>query len=90
MTTTYSKTFEITDPEEVMVTMAMDESHRACDFANQAAADGAFATWRATASVTGGCTPTSKPDFTTAPPYCGGSVEVTWTIADHCYMTTTY
>ena len=44
----------------------------------------------ATASVSGGCAPTSTPDITAAPPYCGGDVKVTWTIADKCYTTSTY
>jgi hypothetical protein len=88
--TTYSRTFTITAPAPVVVTPAANSTTSACTYANQAAADAAFAAWLTTASVSGGCSPTSTPDITTGPAYCGGAVTVTWTIADHCYTSTTY
>src|SRR5213079_3222060 len=75
----------------VVVTQAVDNTpESACTYADQAAANAAFAAWLNTASVSGGCSPTSTPSTTTGPAYCGGSVTVTWTIADHCYTTSTY
>ncbi len=81
----YSATYTITPPAEVVITKAVDAGANACDLADQAAAQAAFDLWLATASVSGGCEPTSVPDILTAPAYCGGSVVVTWTIADHCF-----
>jgi hypothetical protein len=89
-TTTYTATFTITAPPAVVVGKAVDKTTSACIYADQAAANAAFATWLATATVSGGCAPTSVPSTTTAPPFCGGSVPVTWTISDKCYQTTTY
>jgi len=89
-TSTYSATFSITAPPAVVVVPAVDKTTAACSYSDQAAANSAFATWLATASVSGGCGPTSIPDITTAPPYCGGDVKVTWRIADKCYDGMTY
>ena len=85
-----TSTFTIKTPSAVVVTKAVDGGAKACDLKDQAAADALFATWLATAKVSGGCNPTSVPDKTTAPAYCGGSVTVTWTIADKCYDGMTY
>jgi len=87
---TYEATFTITAPDPVVIDYAEDMTVPACTYANQAEADLAFANWLATAGVSGGCDPTSTPDITTGPPYCGGEVTVTWTIADHCYAGSTY
>ena len=87
---TYAATFTITAPDPVVIDYAEDMTVPACTYANQAEADLAFANWLATAGVSGGCDPTSTPDITTGPPYCGGAVTVTWTIADHCYAGSTY
>ena len=73
-----------------MVTKAVNGGANACTFADQAAAQTAFNAWLATASVSGGCSPSSTPSTTTAPSFCGGSVEVTWTIADKCYAGSSY
>ena len=89
-TTQYSATFTINAADPVVVTEAVDADVDACDLADQAAAQTAFDNWLATASVSGGCTPTSTPDINAAPAYCGGSVTVTWTIEDHCYTTSSY
>src|SRR6185295_3532602 len=86
----YSATFTITAPDAVVVTEATDNTSSACIYADQSAADDAFAAWLATASVSGGCSPTSTPSTTTGPAYCGGSVTVTWTIEDHCYAGSSY
>jgi hypothetical protein len=89
-TSTYSATFTIEKPADVVVTKAVDGGAKACDLADQAAAQTAFNTWLATAGVSGGCSPTSTPSTTTAPDYCGGSVTVTWTISDKCYAGDSY
>src|SRR5439155_223165 len=86
----YSATFRITAPAAVSVTQAVNNTTSACIYADQSAADAAFAAWLSTASVSGGCSPTSTPSTTSGPAYCGGSVEVTWTIADHCYAGSSY
>ena len=87
---TYSATFTIQSPAQVVVTQAIDKIVPACTYADQAAADLAFANWKNTASVSGGCAPTSTPGTGSAPAYCGGSTTVTWTIADKCYAGSTY
>src|SRR5678815_156458 len=57
----------------------------ACDFANQAALDAAFATWLATATKGGGCAPVLTNSTATAPVLCtGGTVTVTFTATDKC------
>ena len=89
-TSTYSATFTIAPPAPVVVAQAVAGGANACDLVNQAAAQAAFDAWLATASVSGGCAPTSTPSTTTAPNFCGGATTVTWTIADRCYTTSTY
>ena len=76
-------TFTITPAPAVIIVKADDKE--ICSYENQAEADTAFAAWLATASVSGGCAPTSTPDITTPPLYNGGSQKVTWTITDKCY-----
>ncbi|MBE0639510.1 MAG: DNRLRE domain-containing protein [Bacteroidales bacterium] len=87
---TYSAAYTVTAPSDVLVTEATDKTVNACEFTDQTAVDADFADWLLTAGVSGGCSPTSTPDITTAPDYCGGSLVVTWTIADRCYATSTY
>jgi hypothetical protein len=78
-------TYTVTPPPPVVVTKAVDKTTSACEYTNQAAADAAFAAWLPTASVSGGISPSSTPDNTTAPDYYGGSVTVTWVIKDRCH-----
>ena len=89
-TTSQTATFTITAPDPVVVSPAAASTTDACDYADQAAADAAFATWLASVTATGGCDPLVSTGATppVAPAFCGGSTTVTWTVTDHCYTTT--
>jgi hypothetical protein len=91
-TSTHTATFTITEPAAVDVTAVSDETTSACIYANQDVANTAFTNWLAGFSVSGGCTPTfsTTPENPVAPAYCGGSIEVVWTVTDHCYNTSTH
>src|SRR5690606_39768808 len=80
-TPTATATFTVTPPTPVEITAPTATTVNACDYADQAALDAAFATWLATASVTGGCTPVLTNSGEGAPTLCtGGTVTVTFTI----------
>ena len=88
-TSTQTATFTINPPAAVVVTPAAPSTTDACTYANQAAADAAFATWLAsvTASVVVILRFLPVLPLLTAPAFCGGSTTVTWTVTDHCYTT---
>ncbi|MCF6130749.1 T9SS type A sorting domain-containing protein [Flavobacterium wongokense] len=88
--TSITRTFTITAAPAVVVTSAQDSTSPACSYANQAAADAAFAAWLTGFSVSGGCAPVGSYGQPTPPPYCGGTRTVTYTVTDKCYETTTH
>ncbi|MBK6347377.1 MAG: hypothetical protein IPF68_15885 [Bacteroidales bacterium] len=49
-----------------------------------------FALWLDGFGVTGGCAPAFTNGTPVAPGLCGGSTLVTWTVTDHCYVTSTH
>src|SRR6202041_3661897 len=53
----------------------------------QAQVNADFATWLASVTVSGGCSPQLNNNSTVAPPACGGSTTVTWTVTDNCLNT---
>ncbi|TVQ46457.1 MAG: hypothetical protein EA362_07585, partial [Saprospirales bacterium] len=91
-TTTHSATFTVTPAPAVDVTEVANDGDSACNFADQDAADAAFAAWLGGFAVDGGCDPqfSTDPASPEAPDFCGGSTTVTWTVTDHCYTTSTH
>ncbi len=83
-------TFTINTPSAVAVTEVNDLTTSSCTYADQAAADAAFALWLDGFGVTGGCSPAFTNGTPVAPAYCGGNTLVTWTVTDHCYLTSTH
>jgi len=83
-----TSTFSLTHGASVDVTGPTNSSTSSCDFANQAAADTAFAAWLAQfQTVNDGCDATAHFNITEyqAPRICvGGSVSLTYSIADNC------
>lgn len=51
---------------------------------SQAAVNASYAAWLGTASVSGGANPVLTNNSAGAPPACGGSKTVTWTVASQC------
>ncbi len=90
-TTTRTATFTVT-PRPVVVTPVANATHTSASFANQQAANTAFANWLTGFGVSGGCNPvvTTSPAQPVAPSVCGGAVSVTWTVTDLNYATTTH
>ena len=84
-----TRTFVIIPAPAVVVNSPSNTTNPSSTYANQAAADAAFAAWLAEFSVEGGCAPEGSYGEPTAPYYCGGSVDVTYTVTDKCYVTTT-
>ncbi|UPT69692.1 MAG: T9SS type A sorting domain-containing protein [Flavobacterium sp. JAD_PAG50586_2] len=87
-TSTQTATFTITPAPAVVVNGPANTTAPAGSYADQAAADAAFAAWLAQFSVSGGCAPSGSYGQPQAPYYCGGTVEVTYTVTDKCYETT--
>ncbi|MBK6347379.1 MAG: hypothetical protein IPF68_15895 [Bacteroidales bacterium] len=90
VTSTHTATFTINTPTAVTVTEVNDLTTSSCTYADQASADAAFALWLDGFGVTGGCSPAFTNGTPVAPAYCGGSTLVTWTVTDHCYVTSTH
>ncbi|MEZ4932297.1 MAG: hypothetical protein R2788_09280 [Saprospiraceae bacterium] len=67
-----------------MVTCPMNATEAACQ--DQAAIDATFTAWLATFSTSGGCNPMVSNDNMGAPPACGGTTTVTWTVTSDCEM----
>jgi gliding motility-associated-like protein len=79
-------TFTLNTVNPIVVSDVQDMSVNACDYADQAALDAAFATWISGFSVSGGCDPQAT-DLSNmvAPVLCtGGSTAITYTITDLC------
>jgi hypothetical protein len=87
---TYSSSFTITQPSQVVVNKPQDVTYSSCDYTSQSAVDAAFASWKAGFGVSGGCDPQYSDNQLGAPDYCGGSSTVVWTVTDQCYTTTTH
>ncbi|MET0946751.1 MAG: T9SS type A sorting domain-containing protein, partial [Flavobacterium sp.] len=89
-TTTITKDFTITAPAAVVPQSPDPVNASACAYADQAALDAAFATFKLGFGVTGGCD--AKGEFIgnpMAPTLCqGGTVSVSYKITDKCYTTT--
>ncbi|MBK8955441.1 MAG: hypothetical protein IPM34_07795 [Saprospiraceae bacterium] len=79
---TCSAVFTVTDAPAVVLTCPGNQTEAACQ--TQAAIDNAFATWLTTVSFSGGCNATLSNNNTGAPPACGGSTTVTWTVTSSC------
>ena len=88
-TSTVTRTFTITAPATVVVGQPANSSTLACSYADQAAANAAFAAWLAQFTVSGGCTPQGSYGTPVAPAFCGGTTSVTYTVTDRCYQTST-
>ncbi|URM39142.1 T9SS type A sorting domain-containing protein [Flavobacterium anhuiense] len=89
-TTTISRDFTITAPSAVVPVSPDPFSASACGYADQAALDAAFETFKAGFSVSGGCDAKGEIQGSpTAPNLCdGGTVTVTFKVTDKCYETT--
>ncbi|MBK9107815.1 MAG: T9SS type A sorting domain-containing protein [Saprospiraceae bacterium] len=79
---TCSAVFTVTAAPLVVLNCATNQTEAACQ--TQAAIDAAYATWLATATFTGGCNATISNNGGSAPPACGGSKTVTWTVTSTC------
>ncbi|MBK9107816.1 MAG: hypothetical protein IPM92_05390 [Saprospiraceae bacterium] len=79
---TCSAVFTVTDAPDVVLNCASNNTQAACQ--TQAAIDAAFASWLATSTFTGGCNAAITNSGGTAPPACGGSTTVTWTVTSSC------
>jgi hypothetical protein len=82
---TITRTFTITPAPAVVINGPISSSTNACSYANQDAANAAFATWLAGFTVSGGCAPVGTYGQPVAPPYCGGTTSVTYAVSDRCY-----
>ncbi|MBV6473141.1 MAG: hypothetical protein JPMHGGIA_01414 [Saprospiraceae bacterium] len=79
---TCAAVFTVTDAPAVVLTCPTNQTEPSCQ--TQAAIDVAFATWLTTASYSGGCNATMTNNAGAAPPPCGGSTTVTWTVTSSC------
>ncbi|MBK7246002.1 MAG: hypothetical protein IPH98_19540 [Saprospiraceae bacterium] len=79
---TCSATFSVTAPPAVVLTCPVNTTVTSCQ--SQASIDSLFAVWLATASATGGCNASLSNNNSGAPPECGGSRVVTFTVTSKC------
>ena len=81
-----TSSFSITDEADVVLSAPDDSTTSSCDYADQAAADAAFATWLAGFTVdVNPCNADASFDIDqVAPNYCGGSITLVYSIADNC------
>lgn len=80
----YGEVVEILSPG-VTVTEAVDKTVSACEYANQEEADAAFEAWLATASVSGGCSPTTLYTVNGCPyqkGFAGNFAPANWTLTN--------
>ncbi|MCC6725719.1 MAG: DUF11 domain-containing protein, partial [Saprospiraceae bacterium] len=82
LTSTCTRTFTWTVPQGASLTIPVNTTTPACQ--TQAAVNAAFASWLATATFTGGCNAVLTNNNTGAPPFCGGSTTVTFTVTNGC------
>ncbi|MEO6190628.1 MAG: T9SS type A sorting domain-containing protein [Saprospiraceae bacterium] len=81
-TTTCNATFTVSSAPAVALTCPAPKTEAACQ--TQAAINASFATWKNTASFTGGCNGVLTNSGGTAPNACGGSTTVTFTVTSTC------
>jgi hypothetical protein len=79
---TCSSTFNVTAAPTMALNAPTNATEAACQ--TQLAVDAAFASWLASANVTGGCNSSLTNDATTAPSACGGVATVTFTATSDC------
>ncbi|MFN8330411.1 MAG: hypothetical protein U0T81_04195 [Saprospiraceae bacterium] len=79
---TCTATFTVTPAPAVVITCPAPVTEAACQ--TQSAIDGKFATWKTTASFTGGCNGVLTNSGGTAPDHCGGTTTVTFTVTSDC------
>ncbi len=82
LTTSCTATFTVNAPAMVSLTCPANVSEPACQ--TQAAINGKFATWLASASAAGGCNGLVTNNNTGAPNSCGGTTTVTFTYTSSC------
>ncbi|WP_431244704.1 hypothetical protein ACQ9BO_10800 [Flavobacterium sp. P21] len=87
---TISRDFTITAPSAVTPEAPTAVNASACAYADQAALDAAFETFKAGFKVSGGCDPKGEIQGSpVAPKLCdGGTVTVTYKVTDKCYEQT--
>ncbi len=86
-TTTCTATFTVAAPAMVVLTCPINTTVGACQ--TQAAINGQFNAWLASASAIGGCNGVLTNNNTGAPSACGGSTTVTFTYTSTCAPFTT-
>ncbi|MFZ1423323.1 MAG: hypothetical protein WAS55_05835, partial [Saprospiraceae bacterium] len=79
---TCSATFGVSVAPPIVLNCAANQTEAVCQ--TQAAIDGKFATWLATANFTGGCNGTISNNAGAAPSACGGTATVTFTVTSTC------
>ncbi|MBK8955439.1 MAG: T9SS type A sorting domain-containing protein [Saprospiraceae bacterium] len=77
-----SAVFSVNAAPAVNLTCPVNQTHTACQ--SQASVDAAFTNWLTTVSFSGGCNAAISNNSAGAPPACGGSVTVTWTVTSTC------
>ncbi|MBK9107817.1 MAG: hypothetical protein IPM92_05395 [Saprospiraceae bacterium] len=84
---TCSAVFTVTAAPNLVVTCATNNTQAACQ--TQGTIDAAYAAWLATTTLTGCCNVCHSNNVGAAPPACGGSKTVTWTVTSSCAATVT-
>jgi len=85
LVSTCTKRFTVTPTDPVIIGSPLDANVSSCAFANQAALNADFATWKSQFTVTGGCTPLPNLSNYNAPVLCnGGTVTISFTINNPC------
>ncbi|HRG69157.1 MAG TPA: hypothetical protein PLS73_09940, partial [Saprospiraceae bacterium] len=84
---TCTATFTVTAAPPVVLTCPSNVTEAACQ--TQAAIDSKYAAWFNSATASGGCNAVFTNNNTGAPPACGGSRTVTWTVTSSCETTRT-
>src|SRR5678815_1946921 len=79
---TCSASFTVTNAPAVVLNCPVSTTVTSCQ--TQGQVDAAFAAWLATATNSGGCNATRTNNNTTAPPACGGTRNVTFTVTSSC------
>ncbi|MEP7196530.1 MAG: T9SS type A sorting domain-containing protein [Saprospiraceae bacterium] len=79
---TCNATFTVTNAPAVAITCPAPVTEAACQ--NQTTIDSKFAAWKTTATFTGGCGGVLSNSSGSAPPFCGGSTTITFTVTSDC------
>ena len=84
-TVSVSASFTINKPADLVVNKPGDANNDACDYADQAAVNAAFASWLTGFTKSGGCNPQGSYGTPSAPKLCdGGTTNVTYNVTDLC------